>query len=196
MSDSSVSIGNRQDPRIERTTDAVRRGTLQVLAERGYVDFTVEAVAAAARVAKSTIYRHWPTRIELIADALQSLNRQPELPGASASTRGRIQLLLTHLADAFSHSQLSACIPALIEAAERHPEAASFLHTYSAERRHTLVQLIEDGIASGDLPGHLDPELAALALAGPIIYCRILTPRPLGSGRVQDLMTQVLGPAP
>lgn len=196
MSDIPSTASRPEDPRITRTRLAVRVATLEVLAERGYAGFTVEAVAETARVAKSTIYRHWPNRIDLIADALQTLNPQPALSAAGGSARDEIRRLITHLVDAFSDSVLSSCMPALIEAAEHHDDVASFLHTYSSVRRQTLVDAIEAGVRSGELPGHTDPEMAAVALAGPIIYRRLMTPEPFPADRIRDLLEQVLGPAP
>jgi AcrR family transcriptional regulator len=184
------------DPRTERTRQAVRHATLEVLGERGYAAFTVEAVAQAARVAKSTIYRHWPTRLGLIADALETLNQQPrpDLSLTPGTAREQVERLLEHLTAAFAQSLLSACIPALIEAAEHHPEVADFLHGYSARRRQTLVDVLRAGIDSGELPAHLDAELAALALSGPVVYCRTMTPTPLHPDDARRLATQVLGP--
>jgi TetR/AcrR family transcriptional regulator, regulator of autoinduction and epiphytic fitness len=182
------------DPRIERTRHAVRQATLEVLGSRGYAAFTVDAVAESARVAKSTIYRHWPTKLELIADALETLNVQPRPQLATGPARAKIEQLIEHLTSAFTDSILSACIPALIEAADHHPEVADFLHGYSARRRQTLVDVIQEGIDSGELPRHLNAELAALALSGPVIYCRTMTPTPLPVARSTELVTQVLGP--
>ncbi len=182
------------DPRIERTRDAVRRATLKVLGERGYAAFTMEAVAETGRVAKSTIYRHWPTKLDLIADALETLNEQPVPRLAASNATAQVGELLEHLAEAFSDSILSACIPALIEAAEHHPEVAAFLHGYSARRRQVLVDVIQSGIDSGELPSHLDAELTALALSGPVVYCRTMTPDPLSVTRSRQLVLQVLHP--
>lgn len=182
------------DPRIERTRHAVLEGTLEVLGERGYGAFTIELVAERARVAKSTIYRYWSTKLELIVDALEALNQQPRRPRAEGTARAQIEELVEHLAVAFTDSVLSACIPALIEAAEHHPEVATFLHGYSRARRQTLVDAIAAGVASGELPAHLDADLAALALSGPVIYCRTMTGDPLPPGRAGDLVTQLLGP--
>ena len=183
------------DPRIQRTRDIVLPATLSVLAHRGFADFTMEAVAEAAGVSKSTVYRHWPTRLALLRDALEGLNRQPgaELQGGTA--RSRAERLLEHLASALSDSVLSSCIPALVEAAERHREVAEFLHGYSDRRRSALAAVIRKGIEEGELPAHLDPELAALALSGPIFYRRLMTASPLPAADVPGLVRQVLGPA-
>jgi AcrR family transcriptional regulator len=182
------------DPRIERTRHAVLVATLDVLGSRGYAAFTIEAVAEAARVAKSTIYRHWPTKLALIADALDTLNQQPRAEPVPGTARQTIERLVDHLASAFADSVLSSCIPALIEAAEHHPEVAAFLHGYSADRRRALVDAIRAGVDTGELPAHLDPELTALALSGAVIYCRTMTPAPLAARRARRLTRQILGP--
>jgi AcrR family transcriptional regulator len=183
------------DPRIQRTRDAVLPATLSVLADRGFASFTMGGVAEAAGVAKSTIYRYWPTKLALLRDALEGLNRQPDVELEAAPARARIERLLEHLAAALSDSLLSACIPALIEAAERHPEVAEFLHQYSDRRRSALTAVIRKGIETGELPTHLEPELAALALSGPIFYRRLMTANPLPAADIPHLVRQVLGPA-
>lgn len=182
------------DPRVKRTRTAVWHATLDVLGDRGYAAFTVEAVADAAGIAKSTIYRHWPTKLNLIADSLETLNRQPGPHLHAGSTRARVRQLAAHLATAFSDSVLSKCIPALIEAAEHHPEIADFLHTYNRRRRQTLVATIQQGIESGELAHDLDAELAALALIGPIVYRRTMTPDPLSPDQARQVVEIVLGP--
>lgn len=183
------------DPRIRRTRDTVLPAALQVLAERGFANFTMEGVAEAAGVAKSTVYRYWPTKLALLRDALEGLNRQPDAEAHAGPARARIERLLEHLAAAMADSLLSACIPALIEAAEHHPQVAGFLHAYSDRRRSTLTAVIRKGMEDGELPAHLDPELAALALSGPIFYRRLMTANPLPPADVPRLVRQVLGPA-
>ena len=183
------------DPRIQRTREAVLRAAVGVLAERGFADFAMEVVAASAGVSKSTLYRHWPTKLALLRDALEELNRQPAVELEGGTAREQIERLMTHLAAAMSESQLSACIPALIEASERHPEVAEFLHGYSARRRSRLTTVVQAGIDAGELPSHLDAEMAALALSGPIFYCRLMTSRPFEAADVRLLLRQVLGPA-
>lgn len=186
-----------RDPRIERSHRLVKTAALEELGAVGYGAFTIESVAHRSRVAKSTIYRHWPGKLALIADALETLNVQPA-PSTDAETstdpRHRVEQLVQHLAAAFVDSTLSACTPALIEAAEHHPDVRTFLHRYSRQRRQALVDAIAAGIAAGDLPDSLDPETAALALAGAIVYCRVMTGQPFDPARCPILIDTVLGP--
>jgi AcrR family transcriptional regulator len=187
------------DPRIERSRRLVLEAALAELATLGYGGFTIESVAARSGVAKSTIYRHWPSKLPLIADAFESLNVQPQAAGTNElphAARERIAQLLQHLAAVMRDSQFSACIPALIDAAERDRAVRKFHHRYSARRMESLVRAVAEGIATGELSADLDPALAALALVGPIFYCRLMKGDAFPPERVADLVRTVLGPPP
>jgi len=186
------------DPRIERSRRVVRDAALRELAELGYGAFTIESVASRCGVARSTIYRHWPDKLALIADAFETLNRQPqpEEAPASDSPRERIHRLLHHLAEVFYDSPFSACLPALIEGAERHPEIRSFHHQFNDERRKALATAIMEGVAAGEICDRVDADLAATALAGAIVYRRVMTNERLDPVAVPELIVTVLGEPP
>jgi TetR/AcrR family transcriptional regulator of autoinduction and epiphytic fitness len=182
------------DKRIEKTLINAREAAIDVLAQQGFAAFTMEAVAEQSGISKSTLYRHWPDRIRLLSDALETLNRQPRRAESLQpdELRERVIELVTHLASVFVNSRIARVIPALIEAAEHHPQIALFLHHYSAARRQTLVGLLRDGIKLGELAANFDPELGALALSGPIFYCRLMTPTPFPRKKVEKLVDLVL----
>jgi AcrR family transcriptional regulator len=73
----------------------VRRAALAELAEVGFAAFTIESVAARAGVGKSTIYRHWESKLALIADAFETLNEQPRPNIESGSLCQRVERLGT-----------------------------------------------------------------------------------------------------
>lgn len=184
------------DPRIERSQRVVKRAALEELAAVGYGGFSIESVARRSGVAKSTIYRHWSGKLSLIADALETLNLQPAAesdPGAVVSHRDRVEQLVRHLATAFADPTLSGCTPALIEAAEHDPGVRAFHHGYAASRRRALVEAIAAGVDAGDIPATVDPETASLALAGAIIYCRVMTGHRYDPGRSAALVDLVIG---
>ena len=181
------------DPRVERSRRVILQAALEELGERGYGAFAIESVAARAGVGKATVYRYWAGKLPLIADAFQTLNVQPAAPEQGGTPRERVGRLMRHLAEGAIDSPFAACMPALVEAAEREPEVRRFLHEYTAQRRQRLTDTIAAGIAAGDFPGQLDPEIAALALAGPIFYRRLMTDRPFDPGQVDALIETVLG---
>lgn len=171
----------------------VRQAALDELGEVGYGAFTIESVAARSGVAKSTIYRHWPDKLSLIADAFESSHEEmvPSIEGASP--REQVERLVRHVAEVVVDSTFSVCIPALIEGAERDPRLRAFHHRHSAERRRALVEVIAAGVAAGDFPPRTDPELAASALLGPIFYLRLMTGEPFPPDGAGALVDTVLG---
>ena len=56
-------------PRSEQARLAILRSTLKLLADKGFSELTIESVADHAGVGKATVYRWWPDKAALIADA-------------------------------------------------------------------------------------------------------------------------------
>jgi AcrR family transcriptional regulator len=184
------------DPRIERSRKVILQAAFDELRDVGYGAFIIESVAQRAGVGKATIYRHWPDRLSLIADAFKMLQqeRDPEL--VTGSPRDRLERILIHVADILADSPFSACLPALIDAAERDRALRAFHHRFQAEARKPLIAVISDGVRSGDFPTGIDPELAAFSLLGTLFFCRLMTRTPFSAERVPALIDAVIGHGP
>jgi TetR/AcrR family transcriptional regulator of autoinduction and epiphytic fitness len=183
------------DPRIERTRRVVRQAALDELGDVGYGSFTIESVAARAGVGKSTIYRHWRDKLALIADAFEA-SHETMVPDTQAGTaRERTERLVRHVAEVAVDSTFSRCIPALIEGAARDVRLREFHHRNSAERRRSLIGVIEEGAADGDFAPDVDAELAATALLGAVFYGRLMIAEPFDPARARELVNTVLPPA-
>jgi TetR/AcrR family transcriptional regulator, regulator of autoinduction and epiphytic fitness len=183
------------DPRIEHSRRVICRAALTEFAEAGYSGFRMESVAARAGVGRSTVYRHWPNKAALIADALETLNTQPD-PASEAvdgTARQRVEVILTHLAEVLGDSPLSACVPALVHAAETEPAVRDFHHTYSARRRRRLTESIAAGVQAGEFPSRIDPDAASTALAGAMFYRRLMTADAPDADFITRLVDTVLG---
>ena len=174
----------------------ILRAALDELGEIGYGGFTVESVAARAGVGKSTIYRHWPDKLALIADAFHTLHEEAGPDIETGSPREKLARILRHVAEVLVSSSFSACIPALIDAAERDPDLRKFHLHFQREARQPLIKVIAEGIAAGSFSSHIDPELAAFALLGAIFFCRLMTSKPLDPDNAGDLIKTVLGISP
>jgi TetR/AcrR family transcriptional regulator, regulator of autoinduction and epiphytic fitness len=166
---------------------------VEELAEVGYGQVRMESVAARAGVAKSTLYRHWPDKLALIADAFETFHEQMVPDLGDLPTRDAVALLIRHVAEIVFDSTFSRCIPALVEGAERDPRVREFHHRYSAERRQALIDLIGRGIERGEIAGGVDPELATVTLLGAVFYRRLMTGTPFDPGEAGDLVGLVLG---
>jgi AcrR family transcriptional regulator len=183
------------DPRIGQSRRVILRAALKEFGQQGYSGFRMESVAALAGVGRSTVYRHWPNKSALIADALETLNTQPDPAReiVAGTARQRVEVILSHLAEALGDSPLSACVPALVHAAETEPAVRDFHHAYAARRRQRLTDIIAAGVAAGELPSRIDPEAASAALAGAMFYRRLMTPDAPDADFLGRLVDSVLG---
>ncbi len=169
-----------------------------VLCELGEVGFgamTIEGVAARAGVGKSTIYRHWPGKLELVEDAFRTL-KAPVVVPRDGTLRERVTDVLRQVAGLVEQSTYSACMPALIEAAERDPRVRAFHNSFSGERRAVLVGMLRDAVDSGELPSSADPEVLADALVGPILLRHLLLGQSVSPDEASEIVEQVLPAAP
>jgi AcrR family transcriptional regulator len=184
------------DPRIERSRTAILQATVDELRTVGYGAMSIESIAARAQVGKATIYRHWRGKLDLVESALETLKQDITVP-VDGTVRERIVAFLTSLAGFLTDSDLSACLPALVSAAQYDDSVREFQRRFSGARRQALVDLVASGIEGGDLPAGLDPELVAELLVGPLFYRRLMGSDPFPPDRVGELVAMVFdGPAP
>ena len=183
--------GEGLDPRVERSRRVVLSAALDLLGEVGYGGLTIEAVAARAGVGKSTIYRHWSGKPELVEDAVRTLKAAVAVP-PDGTVRERLTAVLQQMARNIADSTWSTCLPAIIDAAERDPEVLAIQRRLSAERRQVLVDLLAEGVAAGEVPAHLDLHLLAECLVGPIMVRRLLLHEPFDPAAVPFLVNQVI----
>ena len=181
---------HRVDPRITRSRRAVLEAAVAVLADVGYGAFTIDAVARRSGVARSTIYRLWPGRAELIDEALTTLNVQPAEPVDTPSqARDAVHSLVRHLDIGLNEGPVADCLPALIDGAERDPRIRRLHHGQNERRRARLASAISE--ATGQ---EADADLLAHALAGAVMYARLMTGRRLSGPQLERLVDLVLGP--
>ena len=91
----------RGRPRSEAAEQAMLDAAIELLAEHGYGGLTVEAVAARAGVAKTTVYRRWPGKDELLIDALNTVKGPlAQLPGGTVEHD--LKWLMEHMREAGS----------------------------------------------------------------------------------------------
>jgi AcrR family transcriptional regulator len=151
----------------------VLSAAIDLLADRGYSGFSVEAVVERTGVAKTTIYRHWPTRDDLLAAAVAELDGTGPLPD-TGSVRQDLRDLLARKVQAARTPQWERCMPALVEAAARHPELAEMIARQTTQMLAELETLLERGIERGELRHDLDQQLAASAIVGSIAFRRLM----------------------
>lgn len=190
-----VPAGRAPDPRVERSRSAILSAALEVLGEVGYGGLTIEGVAARAGVGKSTIYRHWCGKLDLVEDAVRTL-RAGLVPPTEGSVRERVTGLLRQVAENMADSTWSACLPAIIDAAARDPEVLAIQRRVAWQRRQVLVDLLREGVEAGELAAGTDVGVLAECLIGPIMVRRLLLHEPFDPVAVPALVDQLLPTVP
>jgi AcrR family transcriptional regulator len=183
--------GRPRDPKVER---AILDATLELLAEDGFGGLSIEGVAARAGVGKTTVYRRWPSKIPLVVDALAcaKMPLSVVIPD-QMTTRDALVRVLSELVRAQGSEPTGRILAGLVDAMSRDAELADAVRTgLVSSRRQFVFDLIERGIARGEIRPDVDVELVADLLSGPIVMRTLLTGRPVTTRVANEIVALVL----
>ncbi len=188
--------GRAPHRRNENARLAVLHAADDLLIERGFGGVTVEGIAARAGVAKQTIYRWWPSKVDILLDTLiEDASRQLAVPDSGPAIQGTRRYLRA-LARFLTKDPAGRVFLALIGEAQHDAQTAELFHErFLGPQRRRERMMLERGIASGELSDDLDLDAILDALCGPIVY-RALTgariPRAFIDGLVADSLMRRL----
>jgi AcrR family transcriptional regulator len=186
--------GRAPHRRNEQARIAVLHAADDLLAERGFTGVTIEGIAARAGVAKQTIYRWWPSKVEVLLDTLIEDSQEslalPETGSAIEDARQYLRRLAAFITGDPAGQVLLALIG---EAQHDRAMAAAFHARYLDPRRRLEQAMLARGVASGELPPDLDIDQALDALAGPVFYRALVTGGPISPAFTDGLVADVLG---
>jgi AcrR family transcriptional regulator len=167
--------GRAPHRRDENARLAVLHAADDLLVERGFGGVTIEGIAARAGVAKQTIYRWWPSKVDILLDTLiDDASRPLAIPDTGSAVESARRYLRS-LARFLTKDPAGKVLLALIGEAQHDPEMARAFHErYLDPQRRREREMLGRGIASGELSDELDIDAALDALCGPILY-RALT---------------------
>ena|ERR1700733_12478808 len=182
-------------PRSEPARLAILRSTLKLLGENGFPDLTIEAVAAHARVGKATVYRWWPNKAALIADAFaNSTTRKLHFPD-TGSVRADMNQQMRQVIKIFL-SPRGRILAAILAAGQSDKDLiAAFRERFMRPRRQDAYATLRRGIARHELRKGLDLDLVLDSLYGPIYMRFLIRHEKLTTDFVDGLCDLVLGGA-
>jgi AcrR family transcriptional regulator len=184
--------GRAPHRRDENARLAVLHSADDLLVERGFNGVTIEGIAARAGVAKQTIYRWWPSKVDILLDTLiDDAAGQLAIPETGPAIEA-IRRYLRALARFLTEEPAGKVLLALIGEAQHDAAVAETFHQrYLDPRREQERAILQRGAASGELPTRLDVDATLDALCGPVFY-RALTGAPIPEGFIDDLIAGVL----
>jgi AcrR family transcriptional regulator len=148
----------RTGGRSARVVHDVLEATVDALAATGYSGFSFEDVAARAGVSRTTIYRRWPTKQDLVRAALLRFAEACPIIGDTGSLRGDLQQNLRTLHDP-EHAARQAGLLRALMADFDDPELVALARLVRERMRQPAVAAVERAIARGELPPGTDPDV-------------------------------------
>ncbi|MEV0597651.1 TetR/AcrR family transcriptional regulator [Nonomuraea cavernae] len=164
--------GGRTGRTRTRVLDAVRAE----LAERGYDELTVDAVAARAGVHRATVYRRWRDVGGLLADVFEAASDDDWQPQDTGSLQGDLAALNHE-----NQAALTAWPPiaaALIAASFRSEEAARGVRRLWEDRYTRCEVIVSRAVRRGELPPHTDARRLLIAATAPLYHHLVLLRTP------------------
>src|SRR5260370_15125105 len=140
-------------PRSEESRQSILRSTLKLLKQHGgFAELSIEAIAADANVGKTTVYRWWPTKAALVADAFSaSADQELRFPN-TGSVQSDMSRQMRRLIRLF-RSKRGKVVAALLAGGQSDPELIeAFRDRFLWPRRRQAYQTLQRGIDRGELP--------------------------------------------
>ncbi|MEH2139040.1 TetR/AcrR family transcriptional regulator [Nostoc sp.] len=163
-------------PRSIHADQAILQATLDLLAEVGYQSMSIEAIASRAGVGKTTIYRRYTSKEELVADAIENLRNDLTLPN-TGSFWGDMDILINHAAQKIDSPLGRQTLALIVSTASSNPQFAEVYWTkYTKVRREALSKVLKRAKSRGEIHKDADIELVIDLLSGSLYYALIFKP--------------------
>lgn len=179
-----------EDPRRHRSRRRVLDAAAELLGERGSAGVTIDAVAQRSGVAKTTVYRQWAHREDLLVDVFWHLAPPTELPDLPLASWLEQQMVA--LARLLRDSPFAAVLPAVLSATERDGTAEHLRDRFLRQQLQPALHRLAHARDAGDLPAGLDPEELVETLAGPLLFRGALLARPVDDERARRHVRRTL----
>ena len=153
----AVPVRPRAGPASAEADDAILDAALDQFCEFGYDGLSVERVAAGAGVAKTTIYRRYPTKLDLVMAALERAKEGVAGARGSGSLRDDLLDMARSYLAMLESPTIGRAIPMLLASKARSDELAGAHAEFVRARRAPGYELIRQGIERGELPGGRRP---------------------------------------
>jgi AcrR family transcriptional regulator len=167
---------------------------LSLLVAKGYAGLRIDDVARASGVAKTTMYRRWPSLAMLVLDTVDhALGHRDLRP--TGDTAADLETLLTGIYESLVGNPVGWALPAIgLDLLASPDVAAEYRRRFIDPPRELGIELIGRGVADGTFATDLAPEAVVDAIAGSIIYRRVIGDPPPTLESLRQLATSLLHP--
>jgi AcrR family transcriptional regulator len=186
-------------PRSPEADTAILAATREALVENGWSKLTMSDVAARAGVAKTTLYRRWPGRNELVVDAVAVLFDELELPDLG-SLSADVESVVRQFGALLERPEAKTALMAVIAEGTRDDALRQRIRAAIVDRQKRLVVAGRRRAEErGELPPPADPEAAARdtdlvfdVIAGAVVHRTLVSAEPVDADWAHRLAGLVL----
>ena len=172
--------------------------TLDVLAETGYDGMTIDQVAARAKAGKATLYRRWPSKAELVIDAVACMKREALSPDALPDTgtlRGDLVAMIKppSIEDAERKLRIMAGVLSMLS---KQPDLREAIQAAMVEPRAVANRfLLRRAVQRGEIRPDCDVDTLALLSASMVFYRTMIQQLPVDRAFLLSIIDEILLPA-
>lgn len=192
----------RGRPRDTEVDERVLRAATDLLLQRGYTGLSTDEVAARAGIAKTTLYRRWPTKDHLAIAVVARLQDDDAIT-RTGDIRRDLTDYMEKIAAGLNRMRAAGRQPGddnpsagvvaeLVAALARHDDIAELGRLVYARRNALAIALIEEARERGELRPDLDPAILLEQLAGALYYRVLITGAPVDRPYAERLVISAL----
>ena len=178
-------------PRSEAARQKMLDAVTELALAHGVRAVTIDEVARLSGVAKTTIYRHFPSKNELIITALDGITPVPEAPDTGRFRDDLVQLL-GNVMPIFCDRNLRALYLDILATATFDQELAELQHSMMQGRGQALASIVERAKQRGELPADLHLDVAFELIEGPLIVRSMTDPASLEDLDLESLVDRII----
>lgn len=167
------------DPRIARTHQAVMDTAVELLLEGGPAAVTIDGIVARSGIAKTTIYRHWKNRDELVAAVFEHLAPDIPAPDPSLPFEQALRELTRSFVDVMADPYWKRLLPSLMLLKSQQAAIADLEGELKQHQADVVSPVFACGVREGCLVLDDDPEVTMALLVGPILMAALFEVVPL-----------------
>lgn len=179
----------RRNPQTHKT---ILITAAKLLQEKGYLNVTIEAIAAQAGAGKQTIYRWWPSKAAVVLEVYASLApREVPVPDTGSVEQDLIQLV-HWFCELFTRTIAGSALAGLIAEAQGDAQIQRAFRELVIGRRSLMSQILERGLARGELAADADFDVVLDMLSGALWYRLFTAHAPIGPHYARDLVRHMM----
>jgi AcrR family transcriptional regulator len=177
--------------RNDAARDAILDAAFRLLRGPGAAGVTIEAIAAEAGVGRQTIYRWWPTKGAVVADALMRHARAAVPDRDTGSFGGDLAAFLTDTFAGLETEGYAGALREIVAAAQTDEHVTRVLADFTAARRAALRSLLARGQAKGELAADADLDMLVDMTYGVLYYRLLVGHAPLDPAAARSLAAEL-----